>query len=134
MKNQDDFKGTFKWKFLIPFLYIASWACMILGPLFFSYGYQIYCFVVIGYSLIKTAGLGISSAYAVYKLKKYVKNSEATTAAYISNKNALTNTTNIYHTIIIPSYKEDEEVLQETLNKLAMHPTASKNFLIFLAM
>ena len=81
---------------------------MIFGPIFFSYGYQIYCFIIIGFSLIKTAGLGISSAYALYKLKKIVESSEATTAAYTANKNNIANTINIYHTIIIPSYKEDE--------------------------
>lgn len=70
MKNQRDFKGILKWKLLVPFLFIASWICMILGPLFFSYGYQIFCLAVIGYSLIKTLGLGVSSAYALYRLKK----------------------------------------------------------------
>lgn len=77
MKDKEDFKGTFKWKFFIPIMFLLSWACMVTGPIFFSFGYQIYCFVVIGYSIIKTIGLGISSAYAVYKLKKIIKKSEA---------------------------------------------------------
>ena len=57
----------------MPFLFVASWVCMIVGPLFFSYGYQIFCLAVIGYSLVKTLGLGVSSAYALYRLKKAIK-------------------------------------------------------------
>lgn len=39
-----------------------------------------------------------------------------------------------YHAIVIPSYKEDEEVLIETINALAASPRAKEQFIIFLAM
>jgi hypothetical protein len=40
----------------------------------------------------------------------------------------------IYHAIVIPNYKEDEELLQETLNVLAAHDHAKRDYLVLLAM
>lgn len=57
----------------MPFFYVASWILMIVGPLCFPKGYQIYCFVIIGYSLVKTALICLSLGYAIYRLKKVIK-------------------------------------------------------------
>lgn len=40
----------------------------------------------------------------------------------------------IYHAIIIPSYKEDSELLLETLNVLAKHQLARTTYIVMLAM
>lgn len=56
-----DFQGTYKWKLLIPSLYIISFLLAILGPFYFAYDYQIYCFVAVAYSLIKSVGLSIGA-------------------------------------------------------------------------
>jgi hypothetical protein len=68
-----DFKGIYKWKFLIPGLYVVSWLLMILGPIFFPYGYQIYCIIVIVYSLLKTAGLTFGTLVALIMLHRTLK-------------------------------------------------------------
>lgn len=57
----------------MPAIYVCSWVLMITGPLLFPYAYQIYCFVIVGYSLLKTLGIGVSCMIAVYQLKKVAK-------------------------------------------------------------
>lgn len=68
-----DFKGIYKWKFLIPAMYIISWLLMIFGPIFFPYGYQIYCIIIIVYSLLKTAGLTFGALVALIILYRTIK-------------------------------------------------------------
>jgi hypothetical protein len=60
-----DFEGIFKWKFLIPGMYVFSWILMIIGPLLFPFAYQIYCVIIILYSLIKAVGLIFGAFVAV---------------------------------------------------------------------
>lgn len=59
--NIKDFEGIYKWKFLIPSLYIMSFLLAILGPIYFPYGYQIFCFMALSYSLIKSLDLSIGA-------------------------------------------------------------------------
>lgn len=63
-----DFDGIYKWKFLIPCIYIISWALLIFGPIFFPYAYQIYCIVIVVYSLLKTIGLTFGCLVALILL------------------------------------------------------------------
>ena len=71
-----DFEGIYKFKFFIPFVYLVNWALVIFGSIFFSSEYQIYCIVILIYSHLKTIGLGIGAAYALYKLNKIIKESQ----------------------------------------------------------
>ena len=71
--NEKDFKGIYKWKFLIPGLYIISWLLMIFGPLFFPFGYQIYCIIIVVYSLLKTLGLSFGTLVAMLMQTKTLK-------------------------------------------------------------
>ena len=71
--NPKDFAGINKWKFLIPGLYIISWMLMIFGPLFFPKPYQIYCIIIIVYSLLKTLGMTFGALVALILLKKTIK-------------------------------------------------------------
>ncbi len=48
-----DFEGTTKFKIIIPTLYICSWLCMILGPIFFDVTYERICVFFIFYTDIK---------------------------------------------------------------------------------
>lgn len=43
-------------------------------------------------------------------------------------------TEEIHHAFVIPSYKEDIDLIAETLNVLAKHKRAESTYLIFLAM
>lgn len=40
----------------------------------------------------------------------------------------------LYHAFIIPSYKEDIQLLQDTLDKLAAHKDSKSRYLVFMAM
>lgn len=40
----------------------------------------------------------------------------------------------IFQAFIIPSYKEDLDLLSETLDHIASHPRATRTYMIFLAM
>ena len=51
-----------------------------------------------------------------------------------SNRDYLDSTEEIYYGFIIPNYKEDVEMLSETLDVLAAHKRAKDRYLIFMAM
>ena len=65
---QEDFEGLYKFKFLVPSVYIISWSLMIFGSIFFPEEYQTICIIIVIYSLGKTFGLIIGGIYAVCKL------------------------------------------------------------------
>jgi hypothetical protein len=67
-----DFEGIYKWKFLIPSLYVINWLLIIVGPLFFPYAYQIYCMTIIVYSVFKTLGLCLGTLVSLIKLKSTI--------------------------------------------------------------
>ena len=50
----EDFEGMFKYKLLLPGLYIVNWAIMLIGPLLYPVGYQMFTIVVFAYMLLKT--------------------------------------------------------------------------------
>lgn len=131
-----DFEGVHKWKFLIPGLYVLSWLLMIFGPLFFPYGYQIYCIIIIVYSLLKTLGLTFGSLVSLIMVKRTIKQLNVLNQedAVNSENRIIATEDQYYHAIIIPSYKEDEDVLLETFSVLAKSPRAKSQFIVVLAM
>jgi hypothetical protein len=44
-----DFEGLYKYKFVLPIMYIVSWIAMFLGPSVFPVVYQRICFAVLIY-------------------------------------------------------------------------------------
>lgn len=48
-----DFQGLTKFKIIVPAVYICSWLCMILGPVFFDVVYQRICIFVLIYTDVK---------------------------------------------------------------------------------
>jgi hypothetical protein len=44
-----DFEGLYKYKFVLPIMYIVSWIAMFLGPSVFPVVYQRICFGVLIY-------------------------------------------------------------------------------------
>lgn len=88
-------------------MYIVSWILMIVGPIFFPYAYQIYCIIIIVYSLLKTAGLTFGALVALIMIYRTIKElSKKDPQQKIASEQALSNLeTHLYHAIIIPSYK-----------------------------
>ena len=44
-----DFQNNFKYKLILPFLYITNWILLIVGPIFFPIQYQQYYLIMISY-------------------------------------------------------------------------------------
>lgn len=65
---ETDFIGIYKWKLLIPLLYLINWLLMIIGPIYFTYHYQIYCVIIIIYSIFKTLGIAIGTFISIIKI------------------------------------------------------------------
>lgn len=132
----NDFKGLTKYKVIIPALYIFSWLSMLVGPVYFNKFYQIFCLAIIFYSSIKVLILitimiivNVKSTIAFRKIKDFSQEEIEP-----SNIEHLDPTDEIYYGFIIPNYKEDVEMMSETLDVLATHKRAKTNYLIFLAM
>lgn len=103
--NSEDFEGIFKFKFFIPFFYIASWTCMIFGPLFFKEVYQVICMVIVSYSMLKTIGLISGSIYAICKLNSIISSFEEEKERKNIETNEVIQNSKIVHAIVIPNYK-----------------------------
>lgn len=71
--NPQDFNGIYKWKFLVPIVYIINWSLIVVGPLFFPYAYQIMCMIIITYSVLKTWGLCLGTFVSLIKFKYSMK-------------------------------------------------------------
>lgn len=68
-----DFEGVYKWKFLVPSVYMINWAFIPIGTIFFPYAYQIMCMIVIVYSVLKTLGLCLGTLVSLIKFKSSLK-------------------------------------------------------------
>lgn len=53
-----DFEGIYKYKLILPAMYIVSWICMFLGPSLFPVIYQRICFGVLLYMGIRLLMFG----------------------------------------------------------------------------
>lgn len=53
-----DFENIYKYKLILPALYIISWICMFLGPSLFPVVYQRICFIILCYLAVKVVSFG----------------------------------------------------------------------------
>lgn len=119
--NIKDFEGTFKYKLIMPSVYILSWISMIAGPLFFPLAYQTFIVGCICYLAYKFTWFTFALIYIHIKAHGIRKRSR------LIEKGArpeLLGAEDIMFGFIIPSYKEDIEMLAETLDVLAAHRRA----------
>lgn len=47
----EDFKGNFKYKLIVPLVYVLSWVCLLAGPTFFQVLYQRICICILLHGL-----------------------------------------------------------------------------------
>jgi hypothetical protein len=128
-----DFEGLTKFKLIIPALYIISWVCMILAPSFFPVVYQRFCIGLLIYLDIKIAWVFLTMA--VVLVKSWPLITRAKEPAQTQQYSSLTDLTEeVNFGFIIPNFKEEIELLSETLEVLAAHKRAKSHYLIFLAM
>jgi hypothetical protein len=127
----NDFKHNFKYKLLLPFVYILNWSLMFIGPTFIQVQYQKICLIAITYLCLKSTLMVTIAMIAAYKSFRLFGRAEKLKEE-IPVENDLQK--EILHAFIIPSYKEDVDLLSDTLDHLAAHPWAKARILIFLAM
>lgn len=130
----EDFSHNFKWKLFIPLIFMTSWSLMFLGPLYFPYGYQIFGFVVMGYAFVKTFMMLPSFIIALCKMSKYDAVTRVKVPQLSQSDTQITNNNKIHHAFIIPSYREDIDLLSETLNQLGSHFGAQTTYIVMMAM
>jgi cellulose synthase/poly-beta-1,6-N-acetylglucosamine synthase-like glycosyltransferase len=137
--NTADFEGIFKFKLIIPTLYVCSWVAVFLGPSLFPVVYQCYCIVLwllfltrMGYMLFN---LLIVLARTYNTLKGYQSPSITNTGSEsVQNHRLLPVSCDRYYAFVIPSYKEDVDLLADTLSWIASHSRSRSNYLVFMAM
>ncbi len=72
----NDFKDNFKYKLILPFLYIVSWALMFVGPTFIQVQYQKICIFFLSYLCIKSTIMAIIAVIGFYKSTKILNKVE----------------------------------------------------------
>lgn len=130
-----DFAGLTKYKMILPTLYVVSWVLMVAGPVFFEVMYYRYCLFFLIYIDIKLTMLFGICIYATTRAHRIMTRAQNTPSVEnIQNKEQLNSRQEIYYGFIIPNFREDIEMLAETLDTLASHKRAQDKYLIFLAM
>ena len=137
-----DFQGLLKYKLLLPALYLINWGLMLAGPLLFPPAYQRFTIVVFGYMLLKTVfnfawclvGFVRGTRYLDQAAAKKIEKAEGGTDNLTSPLIEDGINDQIYHLFVIPSYREETELLSQTINQLASHSAAKQRYLVVLAM
>lgn len=127
-----DFEGIYKYKFIMPGLYILTFVSMFLGPFYFPKLSQTIFFVILAYVSIRILMFGLTSFYVLYenmRILNRVKKTRNLTYQPPESKDE-----EILHAIILPNYNEDVSVIEDTLKILAQHKRSKYTYFIFLAM
>ena len=127
-----DFKGISYFRFMVPAIYIALWIGMIAGPIFAPIIHREYCLIGVAFLAFKSMYQVILNLIMVVKTNQALKRAQDGLKRPIKQFGQLDQ--QIYHAFAIPSYKEDIELLAQTLEVLSKHKRATYTYLIFLAM
>ena len=131
----NDFKGLTGYKFIIPTIYICNWFMMIVGPVYFDVAYQYICLFFLFYSAVKVFIVTVIMIIVMCHFVGVYRRLKASSNSLEPKlQERLNPTEEIYYGFIIPNYKEDVEMMAETLEMLANHTRAKQSYCIFLAM
>ena len=72
MRNHE-YINIFKYKLIVPAVYIVSWLMMIIGPFFFDKMYQVYCVLLGIYAMLKGLQNLVGVSIASYKFNRLMK-------------------------------------------------------------
>ena len=67
-----DFINNFKYKLLIPGIYLLSWLFMFIGPTFFQAAYQNVCIVLMLYFCSRMFHVTLNSIYIYFKFRQII--------------------------------------------------------------
>lgn len=120
-----DYDNTYKYKFILPILYVFNWALMLTGPFFYPAAYEVYCFAGVLFMAFKGIQSIVWNAVAITrgvrfmnKAKKIAEGKKASILAEgeLDEDDCLRNNENLENVtptkkemfaFVIPSYKED---------------------------
>ena len=69
----EDFKYNYKYKIIIPALYIANWILMFVGPFYLQVWYQKFCIIILIYLTFKSLIICLISFITFYKFRRTMK-------------------------------------------------------------
>ena len=127
-----DFESIYKYKLILPAMYIVSWISMFLGPSLFPVVYQALCFGFLTWMALRLVMFGFINFVLLVgncRVLSRVQNQKSSDYLHIREQGE-----EILHALIIPSYKEDIELIAETLSFLSHHKRAKETYFIYLAM
>ena len=108
----EDFKYNYKYKIIIPAMYIISWVLMFVGPFYIQVLYQRICIIMLIYLTFKSFLIFLMSGIGLYKSRKVLKRAAEIKQERLEGDNMLPDMNpDVYHGFIIPNYKEDEQLL-----------------------
>ena len=107
---------------------------MFAGPIYYPVAYEYVNHFFLFYSLIKVVTTLISIVNAIILHQGVLQRVKKSAVEVDEEKSFLNPTHELIYGYVIPNYKEEEEMLAETLQLLATHSRAKEKYLIFLAM
>lgn len=124
-----DFEDSYKFKYIMPSLYILGWVSLFLGPFYYPVFNQLICFIVLLIASCKYMMFGLMSFYLLYQNWRVLRRAQN------PNKQKREEVgQEVYHAIIIPNYREHIQLICETLNVMANHSRSKESYFIYLAM
>jgi cellulose synthase/poly-beta-1,6-N-acetylglucosamine synthase-like glycosyltransferase len=84
------------------------------GPFYYPVAYFYYCIFMLAYIVFRSFLQCVSWTYVLINLSNFIKQDSVQQKVPIRLNN-------LYHAIIIPSYKEDFDILSQTIANLASH-------------
>ena len=102
----EDFKYNYKYKIIIPAMYIISWILMFVGPFYLQVLYQRICIIMLLYLTFKSFLILIMSAVGFYKSRKVLRRAAEIKQERLGGDIIFPDLNpEVYHAFIIPNYK-----------------------------
>jgi len=73
----NDFRESFKYKLIIPGVFLLSWILMFIGPTFFQAEYQKICIAFIVYFSVRIIHVTLNSVYTYFRFNQTIAKAEA---------------------------------------------------------
>lgn len=99
-----DFEGIFKYQLLYPLVYFINWVMVLTGPFYYPRAYFYYCNALLAYMVVRMIFQSLTWTHLIISLSKIIKKESMPQKAVLQLND-------LYHAIIIPSYKEDFQIL-----------------------
>lgn len=132
-----DFKGIFKYKLIIPSIFVISWIMMLVGQTrVFQDEFQAICLIIVTKEGLRLTLFAIYACISWFKAKGSLQR-----AVNLQNRQAERQpeldtelSRKLIHIFVLPNCKEPISLLAETIGQIAKHSWAKERYALFLAM